>query len=96
MASVMDTRAETMQVVYGSIKQGSKTIHIQNHYDKSYDSIRIDNKIYQWIILENLEINIHLSFTRYKMGRSIKIHRASKELEAKLKKMLLSMMPEQL
>ena len=32
MASVMDTRTETMQVVYGSIKQGSKTIHIQNHY----------------------------------------------------------------
>ena len=47
MASVMDTRTETMQVVYGSIKQGSKTIHIQNHYDKSYDSIRIDNRIYQ-------------------------------------------------
>ena len=47
MASVMDTRTETMQVVYGSIKQGSKTIHVQNHYDKSYDSIRIDNKIYQ-------------------------------------------------
>lgn len=47
MASVMDTRTETMQIVYGSIKQGSKTIHIQNHYDKSYDSIRIDNKIYR-------------------------------------------------
>lgn len=47
MASVMDTRTETMQVVYGSIKQGSKTIHIQNYYDKSYDSIRIDNRIYQ-------------------------------------------------
>lgn len=42
-----DTRTETMQIVYGSIKQGSKTIHIQNHYDKSYDSIRIDNKIYR-------------------------------------------------
>lgn len=47
MASVMDTRTETMQVVYGSIKQGSKTIHIQNYYNKSYDSIRIDNRIYQ-------------------------------------------------
>lgn len=47
MASVMDTRTETMQVVYGSIKQGSKTVHIQNHYDKPYDSIRIDNKIYR-------------------------------------------------
>ena len=47
MASVMDTRTETMQVVYGSIKQGSKTIHIQNHYDKSYDLIRINDKIYQ-------------------------------------------------
>ncbi|RHQ87433.1 hypothetical protein DWX89_03125 [Coprobacillus sp. AF21-8LB] len=47
MASVIDTRTETMRVVYGSIKQGSKTIHIQNHYDESYDLIRINDKIYQ-------------------------------------------------
>ena len=85
MASVMDTRTETMQVVYGSIKQGSKTIHIQNHYDKSYDSIRLIIRFIEWIILEPLEINIHLSFTRYKMVRSIKIT-GIKELEAKLKK----------
>ena len=47
MASVIDTQTETMKIVYGAIKQGSKTIHIQNHYDSSYDFIRINDKVYQ-------------------------------------------------
>ena len=79
MASVMDTSTETMQIVYGSIKQRSKTIHIQNHYDKSYDSIRIDNKIYRgtkWVEVLRLQ--------------------ALRNWRLNSKKMLLSMMPEQL
>lgn len=47
MASVIDTQTETMKIVYGTIRQGSKSIHIQNHYDSSYDLIRIKDKIYQ-------------------------------------------------
>lgn len=46
-ASVMDTTTQTMKLVYGSIKQGSLTIQLQNHYDRPFDQIRIGNKIYK-------------------------------------------------
>lgn len=46
-AAVMDTQAEMIKLVYGSIKQGSLTLHIQNHYKKNFDYIRIGEKIYQ-------------------------------------------------
>lgn len=46
MASVIDTQTETMKLIYGSIKQGSKSIHIQNHYDDIFDFIRIEDKSY--------------------------------------------------
>ena len=46
MASVMDTGTETMQLVYGRLKQGSLTVHLQNHYHDPFDRIRIGKKIY--------------------------------------------------
>ena len=46
-ASVMDTQTEMLKLVYGSIKQGSLTLHIQNHYKENFDYIRIGEKIYQ-------------------------------------------------
>ena len=46
MASVMDTGTETMQLVYGGLKQGSLTVHLQNHYHDPFDRIRIGKKIY--------------------------------------------------
>lgn len=46
MASVMDTQTETMKLVYGDIRQGSLTLTIQNHYDHTFDNIRIGNKVY--------------------------------------------------
>lgn len=45
-ASVMDTRTETMRLVYGEIRQGSLTVHIQNHYPDPFDRIRIGGKVY--------------------------------------------------
>lgn len=45
-ASVMDTRTETMRFVYGEIRQGSLTVHIQNHYPDTFDRIRIGSKVY--------------------------------------------------
>lgn len=45
-ASVMDTRTETMRLVYGEIHQGSLTVHIQNHYPDVFDRIRIGGKVY--------------------------------------------------
>lgn len=47
MASVMDTRTETMMQVYGQIRQGSFTCHIQNIYRKPFDHIRIGTKKYK-------------------------------------------------
>lgn len=47
MASVMDTQAETMKLVYGDIRQGSLTLTIQNHYDKTFDNIRVGDKVYR-------------------------------------------------
>lgn len=46
-ASVMDTGAETMRLVYGSLRQGSLTIQLQNQYTKPFDRIRVGQKIYQ-------------------------------------------------
>lgn len=46
-ASVMDTKTEMLKLVYGSVKQGSLTLHIQNHYKKEFDFIRIGEKRYQ-------------------------------------------------
>lgn len=46
-AGVNDTGTKTMQLIYGTIKQGSLTVHLQNHYDDSFDKIRIDDKVYQ-------------------------------------------------
>lgn len=45
-ASVTDSGAQTMSLVYGKVKQGSLTIRLQNHYDEPFDRIRIDNKCY--------------------------------------------------
>ena len=45
-ASVMNTGEETMIKVYGTIKQGSLTIQIQNHYTEPFDRIRVGEKVY--------------------------------------------------
>lgn len=46
-ASVTDTGTETMNLVYGSIKQGSKTVRLQTHYKKPFDRIRIGDTLYK-------------------------------------------------
>lgn len=46
IASVMDTGAEIMKLIYGGLKQGSLTIHLQNRYLDPFDRIRIGEKIY--------------------------------------------------
>jgi len=47
MASVMDTQTETMKLVYGDIRQGSLTLTTQNHFDQTFDNIRIGDKVYR-------------------------------------------------
>lgn len=46
-ASIMDTRAETVQLVYGSLKQGSLTIQLQNHIRIPFDWIDVDGRRYK-------------------------------------------------
>ena len=45
-ASVMNTGTDTMRLLYGEIRQGSLTVHVQNRYNGSFDRIRIGNKVY--------------------------------------------------
>lgn len=45
-ASVMDTGADMLNLIYGKIIEGSLTIHLQNHYQDPFDRIRIGNKMY--------------------------------------------------
>lgn len=46
-ASITDTTTETLNLVYGELKQGSLTIRLQNHFDGLFSRIRIDNRTYR-------------------------------------------------
>lgn len=46
-ASVTETGIETLNLIYGEIKQGVKTVRLQNYYDKPFDRLRIGNKVYR-------------------------------------------------
>ena len=45
-ASVTDSTTQTLQLVYGELKQGSLTVRIQSHYTEPFDRIRIGDKLY--------------------------------------------------
>lgn len=47
LAAVTDTGTQTMTLVYGALKQGSKTIRLQNHYTQPFNSIRIGETHYK-------------------------------------------------
>jgi hypothetical protein len=46
-ASVMDTRAEMLTLIYGALKQGTLTLQLQNHYTSPFDTVRIGGKRYK-------------------------------------------------
>jgi hypothetical protein len=46
-ADVIDTSTEQLQIVYGAVKQGSVTIHLQRPYKAAFDYIRIGEKRYR-------------------------------------------------
>ena len=46
-AAVTHSARETMNLIYGEIKQGSLTIRLQNHYTKPFDRIKIGEKVYR-------------------------------------------------
>lgn len=45
-ASVTNSGADTLRLVYGEIKQGSLTIRLQNHFNDPFSRIRIGDKLY--------------------------------------------------
>ena len=45
-ASVTNTGTDTLMQVYGSIRQDSLTIHLQNHYDQPFCWIRVGDRRY--------------------------------------------------
>ena len=45
-ADVTQTGTDTLQMVYGTIKQKSLTIRLQRPYNKPFDNIRIGSKLY--------------------------------------------------
>lgn len=47
LASVIDTDDERKQLVYGNVKQASKTISLLNIYSGYFDRIRIGDVLYQ-------------------------------------------------
>lgn len=47
LASVTDAGIETLNLVYGGIRQGVKIVRLQNYYHKPVDKIRIDDKVYR-------------------------------------------------
>lgn len=46
-ADVTSAGVETLNLVYGDIKQGAVVIRLQNHYNKPFDRIRIGDKIFR-------------------------------------------------
>lgn len=46
-ASVTSSGVNTLNLVYGSIKQGALTIRLQSYYDGSFDRIKVDGKLYK-------------------------------------------------
>ena len=46
-ASVTDTGLDTLNLIYGEIRQGGKTVRLQNHYEKPFDRIKIGKKVYR-------------------------------------------------
>lgn len=46
-ASVTDTETATLNLVYGGLKQGSKVVRLQRHYNTPFDFIRIGDKVYR-------------------------------------------------
>lgn len=46
-ASVTDSGIETMRLIYGDLKQGSKVVRLQREHIGEFDRIRIGDKCYR-------------------------------------------------
>lgn len=46
-ASVTNTGTETLNLVYGELRQGVVTVRLQNHYSAPFDRLRIGEQVYR-------------------------------------------------
>ena len=46
-ARVTDSGEETLKLIYGKIKQGSKVLRLQTPYKANFERIRIGSKVYK-------------------------------------------------
>ena len=46
-ANVTDTGTQSLMLIYGTIKQGSLTVRLQNHYNEPFDRLRIGSAFYK-------------------------------------------------
>lgn len=46
-ANVTSAGVETLKLIYGELKQGSQLIRLQGRYNKVFDRVRVENKIYR-------------------------------------------------
>jgi hypothetical protein len=46
-ASVTDSGVDTLNLVYGEIRQGSKVVRINGNYDRPFSRIRIGRRVYR-------------------------------------------------
>jgi hypothetical protein len=46
-ADVTDAGVDTLKLIYGELRQGALVIRLQNHYDKTFNRIRVGDKKYR-------------------------------------------------
>ena len=63
LAAVMEPKTAPLRTLYGTIRQGSVTVHLQNRYEQAYDRIRIGDRVYQVDLRKNLRVKQVLVLT---------------------------------
>ena len=58
-ASITNSGTDTINLVYGELKQGSLIVRLQNHYNAPFNRIRIDEKLYR-VDMQRRLLNKHV------------------------------------
>lgn len=60
MADVTDTQTQTQQLLYGELREGSKTVRLNQQYRDSFDHIRITDRDTGESALYDVDASRHL------------------------------------